>query len=148
MFILYAVSMGITLSSIFLVYTTTSIGTTFLVASTMFGVMALYGYFTKADLSAIGSTGIIMLIGLIIGGIVNIFLRSSMFEMALSIMGVIVFSLLIAFDMQKIKQMSRSLLANQEVKTKIAILGALTLYLDFVNIFLYLLQLFGKKNEQ
>jgi FtsH-binding integral membrane protein len=148
MFVLYAVTMGITLSSIFLVFTTASIGVTFLIASGMFGSMALYGYVTQSDLSSIGSIGIMMLVGLIIGGIVNIFLRSPMVNMILSFVGVIVFSLLTAYDMQKIKQMSKSLLADQESTSKIAILCALTLYLDFVNLFLYLLQLFGTKKEQ
>lgn len=148
MFILYSVLTGITLSSIFIVFTTASIATTFLVASGMFGSMALYGYFTKTDLTSVGSIGIMMLFGLIIGGIVNLFLRSSTVEIILSAVGVIVFSLLIAFDVQKIKQISRSLLANQEVMTKISIICALTLYLDFINLFLYLLQFFGKKKEQ
>ncbi len=148
MFILYSITMGITLSSIFLVYTTASIGVTFLVAAGMFGAMALYGYFTKTDLSSIGNIGIMMLIGLIIGGLVNLFLRSPMVNMILSFVGVIVFSMLTAYDIQKIKQISRSLLADQEASSKIAIICALTLYLDFVNLFLYLLQLFGNKKEQ
>lgn len=148
MFTLYAVTMGITLSSIFLIFTTASIAATFLVAAGMFGVMGLYGYFTKTDLSSIGSIGIMMLVGLIIGGLVNLFLRSSMVNTILSVVGVIVFSLLTAYDMQKIKQMSKSLLADQETTSKIAIVCALVLYLDFVNLFLYLLQLFGKRKEQ
>lgn len=148
MFILYSVTMGITLSSVFLVYTTASIAVTFLVASGMFGGMALYGYFTKTDLSSIGSIGIMMLIGLIIGGLVNLFLKSPMVNMILSFVGVIVFSLLTAYDIQKIKQMSKSLLADQEAVSKVAIICALTLYLDFVNLFLYLLQIFGNKKEQ
>lgn len=148
MFIAYAILMGITLSSIFLVYTTASIATTFFVTAGMFGGMALYGYFTKTDLSSIGSIAIMMLFGLILGGLVNLFLRSPMMQMILSGVGVIVFSLLIAFDTQKIKQLSKSLLADQETTTKIAIVCALTLYLDFVNLFLYLLTFFGKKKEQ
>ena len=148
MFIVYAVLMGITMSSIFLVYTTVSIATTFFVASGMFAGMALYGYFTKTDLSSMGSIAIMMLFGLILGGLVNLFLRSPMMQMILSAVGVIVFSLLIAFDIQKIKQLSKSLLADQQTITKIAIMCALTLYLDFVNLFLYLLQFFGKKKEQ
>lgn len=148
MFIVYAVLMGITLSSIFLVFTTASIVITFFVASGMFGGMALYGYFTKTDLSSVGNIAIMMLIGLIIGGLVNLFLRSPMIQMILSACGVVVFSLLTAADMQKIKQLSRSLIADKETTTKIAIIGALTLYLDFVNLFLYLLQFFGKKKEQ
>lgn len=148
MFIVYAVLMGITMSSIFLVYTTVSIVTTFFVASGMFAGMALYGYFTKTDLSSMGSIAIMMLFGLILGGLVNLFLRSPMMQMILSAVGVIVFSLLIAFDIQKIKQLSKSLLADQQTITKIAIMCALTLYLDFVNLFLYLLQFFGKKKEQ
>lgn len=148
LFILYAITMGVTLSTIFLVYTTASIAVTFLVASGMFGGMALYGYFTKSDLSSVGSIGIMMLIGLIIGGLVNLFLKSPMVNMILSFVGVIVFSLLTAYDIQKIKNMSRALLADQETVSKVAIICALTLYLDFVNLFLYLLQIFGKKKEQ
>ena len=148
MFIGYAITMGITMSFIFVVYTTASIAVTFLVAAGMFGGMALYGYFTKTDLSRIGSIGIMMVIGLIIGGLVNLLLRSPMVNMILSFVGVIAFSVLTAYDIQKIKQISRSLLADQETSSKIAIICALTLYLDFVNLFLYLLQLFGKKKEQ
>lgn len=148
MFVIYSVLMGITLSSIFVVYTTTSIATTFFVTAGMFGAMALYGYFTKADLSGVGSIGIMMLFGLIIGGVVNLFLRSPMVEMILSVVGVIVFSLLTAYDIQKIKQISRSLLADQETMTKIAIVGALTLYLDFVNLFLFFLNFFGAKKQE
>jgi FtsH-binding integral membrane protein len=148
MFIVYSALMGVTLSSIFIVYTMASIATTFIVAAGMFGTMALYGYFTKTDLSAVGNIGIMMLVGLIIGGLVNLFLRSPMVEMILSAAGVIVFSLLTAFDIQKIKHMSRSLLADQATMTKVAIVCALTLYLDFVNLFLYLLEFFGKKKEQ
>ena len=114
----------------------------------MFAGMALYGDFTKTDLSSMGSIAIMMLFGLILGGLVNLFLRSPMMQMILSAVGVIVFSLLIAFDIQKIKQLSKSLLADQQTITKIAIMCALTLYLDFVNLFLYLLQFFGKKKEQ
>ncbi|HJZ23664.1 MAG TPA: Bax inhibitor-1/YccA family protein [Candidatus Babeliales bacterium] len=148
MFIGYAITMGITMSFIFVVYTTASIAVTFLVAAGMFGGMALYGYFTKTDLSRIGSIGIMMVIGLIIGGLVNLLLRSPMVNMILSFVGVIAFSVLTAYDIQKIKQISRSLLADKETSSKIAIICALTLYLDFVNLFLYLLQLFGKKKEQ
>ena len=148
MFIAYSIMVGITLSSIFLVFTTASIGTTFLVTSAMFGGMALYGYFTKTDLSSVGSIAIMILIGLVVGGLINLFLRSPMVNMILSFIGVIVFALLTAFDMQKIKQISRSLLADQETMSKTAIICALMLYLDFINLFLYLLQFFGSKKEE
>ena len=148
MFVVYAALTGITLSSIFLVYTAASIATTFFVTSGMFGGMALYGYFTKTDLSSVGSIAIMILFGLILGGVVNLFLRNSVMQMILSALGVIVFSLLTAFDIQKIKQLSNSLVADQETTTKIAIVGALTLYLDFVNLFLSLLTFFGQKKEQ
>lgn len=147
MFFLYAATLGVTLSSVFLVYTASSIYATFLVTSLMFGIMCLYGYFTNADLTTIGNISMMALIGLIIGGIVNIFLQSPAFNYVLSGIGVIVFTLLTAYDSQKIKQMAQQLLVDQSTMSKIAILGALTLYLDFINLFLYLLQFMGKKRD-
>lgn len=147
LFILYALSLGVTLSAIFLVYTYSSIFATFLVASGMFGAMAIYGYFTKADLSAMGSFLFMALIGLIIGGLVNMFLKSESFNYVLSAIGVIVFTLLTAYDVQKIKQMAGGLYEDSQGMAKASIMGALMLYLDFVNLFLYLLQIMGRRRD-
>lgn len=146
-FLLYAALLGVTLSSIFLLYTQTSIFSTFLVAALMFGVMCVYGYFTQTDLTSIGNMCLMALIGLIIGGVVNIFLKSPAFNFVLSGIGVIVFTLLTAYDSQKIKQMAQQLMVDQSTMNKIAILGALALYLDFINLFLYLLQFTGKRKD-
>lgn len=147
LFLLYAVTLGLTLSAIFLVYTYSSIFATFLVTSGMFGAMALYGYFTKADLSAMGSFLFMALIGLILGGLVNMFFKSESFNYLLSAIGVIVFTLLTAYDVQKIKQMASGLYEDSDSMAKASILGALTLYLDFVNLFLYLLQIMGRRRD-
>ncbi len=147
LFILYAATLGITLSSIFLVYTYTSIAATFLVTSGMFGAMALYGYFTKSDLSSMGSYLMMALIGIIIGGLVNMFLKNETFHFVISAIGVIVFTLLTAYDVQKIKNMSQEMLGDRETMAKVSIMGALMLYLDFVNLFLYLLQFMGRRKE-
>lgn len=145
MFILYSVINGALLSSLFMLYTISSIGTTFMITAGTFGVMALYGSITKTDLSKIGNICFMALIGIIIASVVNIFLKNSMMDMIISGVGVILFVGLTAWDSQKIK----ALLANapdEEVGQKIAVLGALTLYLDFVNLFLYLLRFFGKRD--
>jgi len=147
LFIVYALSLGLTLSSIFLVFTQTSIFATFLVTAGMFGAMAAYGYFTNSDLTSIGSFGYMALIGLIIGGVVNLFLRSETFQYIISACGVLLFTLLTAYDVQKIKRMTTDLAADGATLTKVAILGALTLYLDFVNLFLYLLQFMGRRRD-
>jgi len=147
LFLVYAATLGITLSSIFLVYTYTSIFATFLVTSGMFGAMAIYGYFTKADLSAMGSYLLMALIGLIIGGLVNMYFKNETFQYLISAAGVLIFTLLTAYDVQKIKRMSQEMLGDQETMAKVSILGALILYLDFVNLFLYLLQFMGRRKE-
>lgn len=147
LFITYAVTVGITFSSLFEVYTTSSIYATFLVTSLMFGITCLYGYFTKSDLTSVGSFAFMALIGLIIGGVVNVFLRSSMFDFVLSGFGVLVFTLLTAYDTQKIKQLGYKLMGSPVTRKKVAVLGALTLYLDFINLFLYLLRFFGRRGE-
>lgn len=147
LFLIYALSLGVTLSAIFLVYTYSSIFATFLVASGMFGAMALYGYFTKADLSAMGSFLFMALIGLILGGLVNMFFKSESFNYILSAIGVIVFTLLTAYDVQKIKQMAGGLYEDSDSMAKASLMGALTLYLDFVNLFLYLLQIMGRRRD-
>lgn len=147
LFILYAISLGVSLSVIFLVFTEASIFATFLVTSGMFGAMALYGYFTRADLTAMGSYLIMALVGIIIGGLVNIFLKSESFNYLLSAGGVIVFTLLTAYDVQKIKHLTQEMAADRQTMSKICIVAALTLYLDFVNLFLYLLQFMGRRKE-
>lgn len=146
LFVLYALSLGVTLSTIFAVFTQASIFATFMVTASMFGAMAIYGTVTNADLSAIGSFGFMALIGLIIGGVINMFLRSEGFQYVLSALGVFVFTILTAYDVQKIKQLAGRI-TNQTDLIKVSLLGALTLYLDFVNLFLYLLQFMGRRKD-
>jgi len=145
-FIVYSILNGATLSVIFLVYTMSSIATTFFVTAGTFGVMCLYGYLTKRDLTSIGNICFMALIGLIIASIVNLFLKSEMMYWIISYAGVIIFVGLTAYDTQKIK---RLLVGNgievNETTQKIALLGALTLYLDFINLFLFLLRLLGSR---
>lgn len=147
LFLLYAFSLGFTLSLIFLIYTQASIYTTFLVAASMFGAMALYGYFTRADLTTIGAMSFMALFGLIIGLVVNMFLRSPTIDYILSAIGVVIFTLLTAYDVQRLKQLAQQLMADRETMNKIAVLGSLTLYLDFINLFLYMLRFMGKQKE-
>jgi len=148
LFMVYAVSVGVSFSFLFEVYTKSSIYATFLVTSLMFATTCLYGYFTKSDLTSFGSFGFMALIGLIIGGFVNIFLKSSMFDFILSAFGVLVFTLLTAYDSQKIKQLGYKLIGSPATRKKVAIVGALTLYLDFINLFLYLLRFFGRRGNE
>lgn len=147
LFFLYAVTLGITLSSIFLIYTHGSIYQTFFVSASMFGVMSLYGYVTGADLSRIGSLLMMGLIGLIVGGLANLYFQSTKFDLLLSGAGVLIFMLLTAYDIQKIKRLGYSMVTDQEGMAKAAIIGALMLYLDFVNLFLYLLRFMGKRRD-
>lgn len=147
-FLLYAATLGLTLSSIFLVYQINSIYVTFLVTSLTFGIMCLYGYFTKADLTTIGSISMMALIGIIIASLVNMFLKNQTMDYIISGIGVVIFTLLTAYDSQKIKHMAQSLLLDKETMSKIALLGALTLYLDFINLFLFLLRFLGKPKDQ
>jgi FtsH-binding integral membrane protein len=145
LFVGYAVLNGLTLSAIFLAYTKASIGGTFLITAGMFGAMAVYGMVTKRDLSGMGSFMFMGLIGIILASIVNIFLKSSSLYWAISVIGVLVFVGLTAYDVQKIKNMGEQGIMEQgEVAIrKGAILGALALYLDFINLFLMLLRFFG-----
>jgi len=147
LFIIYAISVGVTFSVLFSAYTESSIYATFLVTAGMFGVTCLYGYFTGADLTSLGSFGFMALIGLILGGFVNLFLRSPGFDFILSAAGVLVFTLLTAYDTQKIKMLGQRLMASPKTRDRIAILGALTLYLDFINLFLYMLRFMGRRRE-
>lgn len=145
MFILYSVINGALLSYIFLVYTSSSVATVFFITAGTFGTMALIGYTTKADLSSMGKILFMALIGLIIATVVNVFVKSDGFTMILSYVGVLIFVGLTAYDTQKIKMMLMEAPDAGESAQKMALLGALTLYLDFVNLFIYLLRIFGKK---
>ena len=147
LFFLYAISMGITCSVIFLIYQMSSIYIAFLVSAGMFSAMALYGYFTRTDLSSLGNIFLMALIGLFIGLLVNLFLKSSLFDMILSAVGVIIFTALTAYDTQRIKYMGRLMLAEGQAASKVAIVGALTLYLDFINLFLFILNLTGRRRD-
>ncbi len=147
LFMLYAVSVGLTLSMIFLVYDIRSIYATFAVTAVTFGSMCLYGYFTRADLTRMGNIMMMALLGLIIAMVVNMFLRSPMMDFVLSGIGVILFTGLTAYDAQKIKNIGQQLLGDRETMGKVAVIGALTLYLDFINLFLFMLQFMGKRRE-
>ena len=140
----FAVLLGISLSSIFIVYTATSITQVFFISAAMFGAMSLWGYTTKRDLTGMGSFLIMGLIGIIIAMVVNIFLASTALGFAISVLGVLIFVGLTAYDTQKIKEMY-SVNDDGTVSGRKAIMGALTLYLDFLNIFLFMLQLFGDR---
>lgn len=146
-FILYSIITGLTLSSLFLVYTNASLVTTFAICASMFIFLALYGYYTKKDLTSWGSILLMALFGLIIGMIVNLFLKSSSMQFILSAIGVILFSLLTAYDVQKLKNMSNQFLQEGHMFKKVSILGALTLYLDFINLFLMLLNFTGSRKD-
>lgn len=145
-FSIYSILNGITLSFIFLVYTTSSIVFVFFIAAAMFGVMALYGAFTKKDLSQYGSIFFMLLIGLILSMVVNIFLKSEGFNLIISILGVIIFSALIVYDNNKIKKIANSM-NNEKQLDRYSIIASLGLYLDFINLFLFLLRLFGKRRN-
>ncbi len=145
MFILYSVINGALLSYIFLVYTTSSIATVFFITAGTFAAMAFVGYTTKTDLTSMGKFLLMGLIGLIIATVVNLFIKSSGFTLILSYVGVLIFVGLTAYDSQKIKQMLLQAPDASEASQKIALLGALSLYLDFINLFIYLLRIFGRR---
>lgn len=148
MFYTYAILNGLTLSVIFLAYTRASIAGTFFITAGMFAAMAVYGTVTKRDLSGFGSFLFMGLIGIIIASIVNIFLNSSSLYWAISLIGVFIFTGLTAYDVQKIKNMGEKGILEQgeEAIKKGAIMGALALYLDFINLFLMLLRFLGNRN--
>jgi FtsH-binding integral membrane protein len=145
LFLSYAAVNGLTLAIIFLIYTKTSIAQVFFVTTGTFAAMSLYGWATKRDLTSVGSFCMMGLIGVIIAGVVNIFVRSDMLGFMLSCAGVVVFVGLTAYDTQKIKELN--IIGNEgtDEDTKEALHGALVLYLDFINLFLYLLRLLGKR---
>ena len=145
LFVVYSVLNGVTMSFIFLVYTMTSVASVFFITAGTFAVMAFIGYTTKKDLTSIGRLALMALIGIIIATIVNIFLKSSGLEMIVSYLGVLIFVGLTAYDSQKIKNMLQMAPDAGEGAQKLALLGALTLYLDFINLFIYLLRIFGRR---
>jgi hypothetical protein len=145
LFVLYSVINGATLSFIFAIYTMSSIASVFFITAGTFAVMAVIGYTTKKDLTSMGKILFMALIGIIIATIVNIFLKSTGLQMIVSYLGVLTFVGLTAYDSQKIKQMLLMAPDAGEGAQKIALLGALSLYLDFVNLFIYLLRIFGRR---
>ena len=142
-FAVYSLLNGVTLSPIFLVYTGESITSTFFITAATFGTMAVFGYTTKRDLSSWGSYLMMALIGLIIASVVNIFLGSSLLMWAVSYLGVLLFVGLTAYDTQQLKAMIAASIGDEEQTKKAALLGALNLYLDFINLFIYLLRILG-----
>ncbi len=144
LFWVYSATVGLSLASIFLAYTGTSIARVFFITSSMFGVMSFYGYTTRRDLSGMGSFMFMGLIGIIIASIVNMFLQSSAMQFIISIIGVVVFTGLTAYDTQAIKLMYYEG-DDEEVLGKKALMGALRLYLDFLNLFLYMLHFMGDR---
>ena len=147
LFTLYSVVNGMTLSYIFLAYTESSIASVFFITAGTFAAMALFGYLTKTDLSSMGKLLFMLLIGIIIATIVNFFMRNSMLDMLISYAGVAIFVGLTAYDTQKIKQMLMTAPDAGEHMQKLSLIGALTLYLDFINLFLYLLRIFGNNRK-
>ena len=144
LFFAYALVNGLTLSVIFLAYTADSLAGTFFISGGMFMAMSAFGYFTKRDLTSWGSLLFMALIGIIIASVVNIIWKNDMFQLIISYIGVIIFVGLTAYDTQKIKQLHLEN-ADSETQSKGAIMGALTLYLDFINLFLFLLRIFGRR---
>lgn len=144
----YSLLVGITLSSIFMVYTYTSIASAFFITGGMFATLSVYGYVTRVDLTTVGNMAGMALWGLILAMIVNMFLKSSAMAYMVSIGGVVIFTLLTAYDTQKIRQMAQQFGAgDQESIGKVALMGALTLYLDFLNLFLFILRLMGNRRD-
>ena len=147
MFVLYSVLNGATMSFIFLAYTASSITNVFFITAGTFAVMALFGYFTKTDLTSWGKILMMALVGIIIASIVNVFTKSEGLAVILNYLGVLVFVGLTAYDSQKIKEMLQQAPDAGEGAQKVALLGVLSLYLDFINLFLYLLRILGSRRD-
>ena len=147
MFVLYSLVNGVTMSFIFLEYTASSVTSVFLITAGTFAAMAVFGYFTKTDLTSRGKILMMALVGVVIATIVNIFTKSAGLTVILNYIGVLVFVGLTAYDSQKIKQMLQMAPDASEGSQKIALLGAMSLYLDFINLFLYLLRIFGSRRD-
>lgn len=146
-FLLYAILNGLTFSLIFLVYTSSSIGVAFGVTAGTFGVMSVYGYITKRDLTTLGHIALMALIGVIIASVVNLFLSSSLIYWITTYAGILIFVALTAYDTQKLKTLYTVGLDTVGGERKEAIVGALTLYLDFINLFLNFLRIFGRQQK-
>ena len=144
---IFAILIGLSLSSIFVIFTGQSIARVFFIASSTFSLMSIWGNNTKKDLSSTGSFLIMMSIGLLISGIVNIFLKSSAISFISSVIGVILFTFFTAYDAQRIKQLYHQNQGSERVATKLAIYGSLALYMDFINLFIFLLQLIGTRRN-
>lgn len=147
LYVLYAALMGLSLSSIFMVYSMPSIAIVFFITAGTFGAMAFLGYTTKTDLTKFGSILMMALIGMMIASLVNWFMQSDGLSWLISVIGVLVFTGLTAYDMQKIRQMGESVATGNELASKMAIMAGLTLYMDFINLFLFLLRLLGSRDE-
>ena len=145
LFVLYAALNGVILAPIFIVYTSESIASTFFVTAGTFGAMSLYGYTTKRDLSNLHSFLMMGLFGIIIASLVNIWLKSELTMWVITYIAIVVFVLLTAYDTQKIKKLAYELDQNEDFRSSVAVLGALSLYLDFVILFIHLLRIFGKQ---
>lgn len=146
-FIAYSALTGASLSFIFLVYTGTSIAMVFGITAAVFGLMAVAGYTTKTDLTKLGSILFIGLIGIVIAMVVNMFMKSDTMGYVISVISVIIFTGLTAYDMQRLKNLGGTMIAGTEIAQKMALMGALSLYLDFLNLFLALLRLFGSRRN-
>lgn len=144
-FVLYSILNGLTLSVLFLVYTGASISTVFIITAGMFALISAYGYTTKKDLTSVGSFAFMGLIGIVLASIVNIFILNDTASLVISYIGVVVFVALTAYDSQKIKLMGDSVVQGSEDEKKASVIGALRLYLDFINLFLDLLRILGRR---
>lgn len=147
LFIIYSGLMGVTLAPLAYIYTGESLFQVFLIAAAMFGAMAVYGTITQSDLSSMGNILLMGLIGLFIANFINIFWQNAQFDIVTACIGVGLFAMLTAYDVQKLRNFGAQALTTQEEANKIALLGALNLYLDIINLLLYLLRLFGKKQN-
>lgn len=147
LFIVYSLLTGVVLAPLAYIYTGESIFQVFLIAAAMFGTMAVYGSVTKSDLSSIGNILMMALIGLIIANVVNMFLQSAQFDIVIACIGVGAFAMLTAYDVQMLRKLGYQAVGTEEEVNKIALVGALSLYLNIINLFIYLLKLFGKKRN-
>lgn len=147
MFVIFCALQGVTLAPVLFAYKLSSVLYVFLIATAMFATMAVYGSVTNADLSSMGNILFMGMIGLIIANLINMFMQSARFDMVIASFGVGVFAMLTAYDVQNLKKYSQSVLASPQDAGKFALLGAISLYLNLINIFLYLLRLFGEKRR-
>jgi len=147
LFVAYSIVNGISFSFIFFLFNIGSITTVFLSTTALFAIMAIAGYTTKTDLTKMGSILMIGVIGIIVASLINMFMRSSGFDYIISILGVIIFTGLTAYDVQKIKNLGQQMNGDASQSAKMGVMGALTLYLDFINLFMFLLRLFGDRKS-